>query len=65
MTERGVDEGVEGSEEARESTCHCGRKKKRGNPACSAAILASLSGDQCVEWMEGGEHISGGSPGTA
>lgn len=45
MTERGVDAGVEGGEEARESTCHCGRKK-RGNPACSAAILASLSGDQ-------------------
>lgn len=28
MTERGVDAGVEGGEEARESTCHCGRKKK-------------------------------------
>lgn len=64
MTEGGVDAGVEGGEEARESTCHCGRKK-RGNPACSAAILASLSGDQCAEWVEGGEHISGGSPGTA
>lgn len=40
-------------------------EKKRGNPACSAAILASLSGDQCAEWVEGGEHISGGSPGAA
>lgn len=40
-------------------------EKKRGNPACSAAILTSLPGDPCAEWVEGGEHILGGSPGTA
>lgn len=40
-------------------------EKERGNPACSAVILASLPGDPCAEWAEGGERISGGSPGTA